>query len=84
MAKTKAAATETPKCPVSRTDFTKGSGPILVTVGDRQLVASPKEFATGSFGWYVGEKIVQMINGIPVKVQVGISMVVVGSKELPK
>jgi len=42
-------------------------------------VASSKQFSTGSVGWYLGQKIV--IDGV--RCQLGLSLIVVKSKELP-
>lgn len=71
-----------PKCPITRQQFDKAT-PIVVSVADRQVIAAPKHFSTGSIGWYAGDKIVVTVDGVPVKVQVGITLTVVGSKELP-
>lgn len=79
MAKTKAVKQSTP-CPVSKEQFKTHAKPLLVNIDSHSLVASPKEFSTGSIGWFAGEKIVVMIDGVPVKVQVGINLTVVGSK----
>lgn len=68
------------ECPVSLKEFLSSAKPLLVEVGGRQLVANPKEFSTGSFGWGTTEKIVVTVSGVPVKVQVGLNMTVVGSK----
>jgi hypothetical protein len=86
MAKKNATAIATPtKCPITRAQFTKAATPLSVRIGDRDLVAGVKNpFSTGSFGWSVGnEKLVIKIDGVPCKVQVGLNLTVVGSKELP-
>ena len=71
-------------CPVTREQFAKAV-PLTVKIGDTAvLVAAPKHFSTGSFGWYAGDKTVVVIDGVPVKVQVGLNLTVVGSKDLPK
>lgn len=91
MAKSKTPAqpqtTEAPKeskCPISREQFRKDAKPLVVVVDGKQIIANAKEFSTGSLGWYAGDKVVVTIDGVPVKVQVGINLTVVGSKDLPK
>lgn len=83
------ATTETPTikknpCPITREQFGKAI-PVTVRIGETAvLVASPKFFSTGSMGWYAGDKATIMVDGVPVKVQVGLNLTVVGSKDLPK
>ena len=57
--------------------------PVSITVGDVPMMAPIKEFATGSLGWYLNGKTVIDIDGTPVMVQLGLTLTVVGSKELP-
>lgn len=81
MAKDKA-KTETPKSPVTKDQFRKGAKPInIVFNGGPTMVAAPKEFSTGSLGWYAGEKITMEIDGVACRVQVGVNMTIIGSKE---
>lgn len=81
------AATGT-KCPITRAQFGKAS-PIAVKfeVGGQVVshqVAMPRTFESGSLGWYTGDKMTVEIDGVPVKVQVGLNLTVVGSKDLPR
>jgi hypothetical protein len=71
-------------CPVSRKVFLEHAKPVTVKVGEVPLVAAVKEFSTGSLGWYLNGKTTIEVNGIPVAVQIGMNITVVGSKELPK
>jgi hypothetical protein len=71
------------KPPITRQSFAKDATPVQVTIGDRSFTAFPKQFSTGSVGWFLGDKIEISVNGTPVKVQVGMNLTVVGSKELP-
>ncbi len=71
-------------CPISRSQFRAKAKPVSITVGDVPMVAPTKEFATGSLGWYLNGKTVIDIDGTPVTVQLGLSLTVVGSKELPQ
>lgn len=80
MAKNKVPAKKSEGCGVSLEQFMEGATNLKVTIGGKEMVANKKHFATGSFGWFAGEKIVVEIDGTPVKVQVGVNMTVVGSK----
>ena len=75
-----ATATKT-VCPISRQDFRAGAKPLTITINGQPMVAQPKEFSTGSLGWFLGDKVNVMMGDVPVKVQLGIN---VGSKELPE
>jgi hypothetical protein len=81
------AATGT-KCPITREQF-KAAPMITVSFSDGKnpqvhQTAIPREFSSGSLGWYTGDKITVMVDGVPTRVQVGVNLTVVGSKELPK
>jgi hypothetical protein len=70
-------------CPISREDFLAKAEPLKIEIGGSSfpLTAEPKHFSTGSFGWYVNSKAQLMVDGKPLSVQVGMNLVVVGSKE---
>lgn len=71
-------------CPISRDQF-KGSGKALpVQIAGQSMLAEPKEFSTGSLGWYLNGKAVVEVDGKPISVQIGMNLTIVGSKELPK
>jgi hypothetical protein len=71
-------------CPITRKQFQTGAKAVPVTIAGTQLLAGPKEFSTGSLGWYLNGKTVIEIDGIAVTVQIGMNLTIVGSKELPK
>ena len=71
-------------CAVSREEFRTHAKPLTVAINGIPLTAEVKEFATGSFGWYLNGKLSIEVNGVPVSVQIGMNLTVVGSKELPK
>ena len=48
------------------------------------VLAQVREFSTGSFGWHFGDKLTVRVGDQLVKVQVGITMTVIGSKEAPR
>lgn len=71
-------------CPVTRAEFQSKAQTVRVMIGDREYVAQPKEFSTGSLGWNINDKIPIEIGGKSVTVQIGLNLTVVGSKDLPK
>jgi hypothetical protein len=68
-------------CPISRADFLAKAESLKIDVGGFPMVAEPREFSTGSFGWYVNGKAQLTVDGKNVSVQVGMNLIVVGSKE---
>jgi hypothetical protein len=70
-------------CPISRADFRAKARPLDVTIAGQTMVAEVKEFSTGSLGWYLNGKVTVEIDGTRVPVQIGLSLTIVGSKELP-
>jgi hypothetical protein len=71
-------------CPITHTQFRVQAKPVIVKIGDMELVAAPKEFSTGSLGWYLNGKTTIKVGDTPVTVQIGMNLTIVGSKELPK
>ncbi len=71
-------------CPVTRAEFREKAKPVVVKIGDQELIAEVKEFSTGSLGWYLNSKTAIDVGGTRVQVQIGLNLTVVGSKELPK
>jgi hypothetical protein len=69
---------------LTRESFRQHARPLNVVVNGVPLSAEPKEFSTGSLGWYCGGKLTITLDGIPVRVQVGLNLTAVGSKELPR
>lgn len=93
------AADKKTTCLVSREQFTREARPLKVTIegvnlGDEKRtlivgVSRNKEtgevgFSTGSLGWYGNEKINTLIDGEEARLQVAVTVTVIGSKELPK
>ena len=68
-------------CPISRADFLAKAEPLKIDVNGFPMIAEPREFSTGSFGWFVNGKATQVIDGKTVSIQVGMNLIVVGSKE---
>lgn len=71
-------------CPVSREQFRADAKPVEVAIAGQPVEALVKEFSTGSFGWHHGDKVTLKVGDTLVKVQVGLTLTVIGSKELPK
>lgn len=71
-------------CPVTRTQFKETAEPLKVVINGQDLIAEPKEFSTGSFGWFLNGKVLVPVGGKNVSVQVGMNLTVVGSKEADK
>lgn len=67
-------------CPITKEAFAEKANPIAVVINGETKVATPKEFASGSFGYFFNEKVVVMIDGVPVKLQANVILTVVGSK----
>ena len=70
------------RCPISKEDFSKHAKPVSIVVDGIPMVGMVKEFSTGSFGWYVNGKTAIQVNGVPVEVQLGFNLTVIGSKKL--
>jgi hypothetical protein len=68
------------KCPLSKAQFTEQAKLVEVRVDGAPLVATPKEFATGSFGFFGSGKATIMVGGTPVPCQVSINITAIGSK----
>ncbi len=73
------------ECQVSREEFNSNAKSVPVNFDGYGIMnALPREFSTGSFGWYANGKLQMQVNGIVCDVQIGVTMTVIGSKELPK
>jgi hypothetical protein len=71
-------------CPIDRAEFKQHAVPVTFDVAGTQVSAEPREFSTGSFGWYFTGKVNIEVNGKRLPVQVGCNLTVVGSKDAPK
>ena len=80
----KPVARKATKCPVTRQEFTDKAEPVKVTIAGQDQVLESRTFSTGSLGWYTSGKLVITVNGKPVKVQAAVSLIAVGSKDLPQ
>ena len=68
---------------LTREKFRTHAQPMVVVINGKEYQVPRKEFSTGSLGWYLNDKIDITIDGVPAKVQIGLNLTLVGSKELP-
>jgi hypothetical protein len=71
-------------CPVSREQFVANAKSVQVTIAGVPMLATVKQFQTGSLGWYLTGKTTVEVDGVAVPVQIGVTLTCIGSKELPK
>ena len=71
-------------CPITCAKFRKEAKPITVQLGDQTLTLPMKEFSTGSFGYYLNQKIALQIDGEAVTGALQIQIPIVGSKDAPR
>ncbi len=67
-------------CPITREAFMANAKAESFQIAGSNVTAEPKQFSTGSFGWYYSGKVTIEVNGQKLPVQVGCNMTVVGSK----
>ena len=72
------------ECPISRSAFQAQAKGVEVVINGQPTLAQVKEFSTGSFGWHHGDKLTIKVGDTLVKVQVGLTLTVIGSKDAPK
>ena len=64
--------------------FPRHAKPVTVTIAGEQLHRRRQGiFSTGSLGWYLNGKAEIEVGGVPVQVQIGLNLTIVGSKDLP-
>jgi hypothetical protein len=71
-------------CPIDRTEFKSHAHAVTFEIAGTTVTADPREFSTGSFGWYYTGKVSIEVNGKKLPVQVGCNLTVVGSKDAGK
>ena len=69
-------------CAISRKEFKDSAHPVSFEIAGTAVSAEPREFSTGSFGWYFTGKVNIVVNGKTLPVQVGCNLTVVGSKDV--
>jgi hypothetical protein len=71
-------------CPIDRAEFKTNAKPVVFEIAGTPVTADPREFSTGSFGWYFTGKVTIEVAGKKLPVQVGCNLTVVGSKDAAK
>ncbi len=66
---------------MTSTSFISTAQPVPVSINGSTLLASPKEFSTGSVGFYLNGKVPVQVGGQTFLMQVSGNLVAVGSKE---
>jgi hypothetical protein len=69
---------------LTRSEFRHRAVALPVVINGVPYTAVVKEFSTGSLGWNVNAKTEVTVNGRPTKVQIGLNLTIVGSKEFPE
>ncbi len=70
-------------CPITREQFKEQAKAMDVVINGMNMIAEAKEFSTGSLGWGINSKITLKVGEMPVTVQIGLNLTVVGSTDLP-
>ncbi len=68
---------------ISRIAFKKDAGPIVVALdSDKKTMAvlQPKDFSTGSYGWYCGEAVTVQVGDKLVKARLNLNLIITNSK----
>eukprot|EP00923_Selenidium_pygospionis_P027153 GHVN01048785.1.p1 GENE.GHVN01048785.1~~GHVN01048785.1.p1 ORF type:complete len:325 (+),score=44.62 GHVN01048785.1:66-1040(+) len=66
---------------MTRATFTDNAKVMDVTMGELKFQCNPREFSTGSMGWFYGSKVQIMVGETPLHCQLTVNCAVLGSKE---
>ena len=69
-------------CAIGRKEVKDNAQAVTFEIAGMPVTAEPREFSTGSFGWYFTGKVSITVNGKTLPVQVGCNLTVVGSKDV--
>lgn len=69
------------QCMVGRKAFQDNAKQQTLVIGNSSVPADPKEFSTGSFGWYANGRVTLTVDGQKVECMVGCTLTVIGSKD---
>ena len=69
-------------CAIGRKEFKDNAQAVSFEIAGTPVSAEPREFSTGSFGWYYTGKVNITVNGKTLPIQVGCNLTVVGSKDV--
>ena len=73
-----------PSLALTREQFRTTAQPVTVVINGKEFEVAKKEFSTGSLGWNLNDKMDIEVGGQKVKVQIGLNLTIIGSKELPQ
>jgi hypothetical protein len=68
---------------LSREEFARNGGTVVVEIGGHKFLAEATTFSTRSLGWKLNGSYLTNVNGVPVKVQVGLNLTIANTKQLP-
>jgi hypothetical protein len=75
-------------CSITRNEFAQRAKTVKVTVEyegkTSTFLVSPREFESGSMGYNLSDKATFTMEGRDVRMQLGMNITVIGSKDLPK
>eukprot|EP00419_Tripos_fusus_P011247 CAMPEP_0172663026 /NCGR_PEP_ID=MMETSP1074-20121228/5675_1 /TAXON_ID=2916 /ORGANISM="Ceratium fusus, Strain PA161109" /LENGTH=195 /DNA_ID=CAMNT_0013478969 /DNA_START=77 /DNA_END=664 /DNA_ORIENTATION=- len=66
---------------MTKADFMRSAKSFKIEIGDRQLTVPPKEFSTGSCGFFSNGKVTMNVGSVPLTVQCSLNCTVIGSKQ---
>lgn len=66
---------------MTRKHFMDNAQPFKVKIGDKEVKVPPKNFSTGSCGFYASQKVTLDVDGQPLTLQCQFSCQVIGSKQ---
>ena len=83
--KTTAMTSGGPDCSISKAEFRKGAERMVLQIGSwgdgaAKYELDPREFSSGSFGWFASEKLVIPVGDKRVRCQMSLNVTVIGSK----
>ncbi|HJZ55621.1 MAG TPA: hypothetical protein VKE74_11705 [Gemmataceae bacterium] len=73
-----------PGLALTREQFRTTAKPLTVVINGKEFEVAKKEFSTGSLGWFLNDKMDIEVGGQKVKVQIGLNLTIIGSKDLPQ
>ncbi|CAE8585095.1 unnamed protein product [Polarella glacialis] len=66
---------------MTKGEFMKKAKRFTIKIGDKNINVDPKQFSTGSSGFYASGKALVEVGGISLQLQIGMNCTVIGSKE---
>ncbi len=84
-AKRTTTASSGPDCPISKAEFRKAAERLHLQIGSwgdgaPKYELDPREFSSGSFGWFASEKLDVPVGSKRIRCQMSLNVTVIGSK----